>query len=267
MNYENLEISIKDYVATVLMTRTPQLNALTIKFTQVISQAFEHLHADDSVRVIILASKAKSFCVGIDLNEFANFGFGESVKASLDFPIKLGSFFECCNKIEACSKPVIAAVNGMCIGGGLDMISACDIRLCTDDCSFSLREAAVGIIADMGVLQRLPHIIGQGFTREMAFTAKFYTANEAKAMGLVNRVYKDYPAMMTEALNIARQISANAPLAVQATKEVLNSSRDIPIRDGITFSITRNMGLILTQDLKEAFASIKEKRKPDFKGK
>ena len=145
-----------------------------------------------------------------------------TAKSSLEFPEKLRALFESCDGIEACPKPVIAAVNGMCIGGGLDIVSACDIRLCTQDATFSLREAAIGLVADIGVLQRLPHVIGQGFTREMAYTARFYKAEEAEKMGLVNAVYPDAPAMMDGAKRLARQIAANAPLAVQATKEVLN---------------------------------------------
>jgi len=155
----------------------------------------------------------------------------------------------------------------MCIGGGLDIISACDIRFCSEDASFSLREAAIGLVADMGVLQRLPHVIGQGFTREMAFTARFYKAKEAQAMGLVNALYPDPPAMMEGAKKLAREIAANAPLAVQATKEVLNASRHIPVQDGMSLAKHKNMVLMLSQDLKEAFVSFMEKRKPDFKGK
>jgi enoyl-CoA hydratase len=155
----------------------------------------------------------------------------------------------------------------MCIGGGLDIISACDIRLCTRDATFSLREAAIGLVADMGVLQRLPHVIGQGFTREMAFTARFYKAEEAEKMGLVNAVYPDQPAMIEAAIILARQIAANAPLAVQATKEVLNVSRQATIQDGMSLAKHKNMVLMLSQDLKEAFVSFMEKRKPDFKGK
>jgi len=267
MSYQFLEIAIDDHVATVTLARTDSMNALSLSFTAEIAQAFRELGANDEVRVIVLASKAKAFCAGLDLKEFAAIGMKGTAKSSLEFPEKLRALFESCDGIEACPKPVIAAVNGMCIGGGLDIVSACDIRLCTQDASFSLREAAIGLVADMGVLQRLPHVIGQGFTREMAFTARFYKAKEAEKMGLVNAVYPDQPAMMEAAKNLARQIAANAPLAVQATKEVLNASRHIPVEDGMSLAKHKNMVLMLSQDLKEAFVSFMEKRKPDFKGK
>jgi enoyl-CoA hydratase len=267
MPYQNLEIAIEDHVATVTLARTESMNALSLSFTAEISKAFRDLGANDEVRVIVLASKAKAFCAGLDLKEFAAIGMKGTAKSSLEFPEKLRALFESCDGIEACPKPVIAAVNGMCIGGGLDIISACDMRLCTEDASFSLREAAIGLVADMGVLQRLPHVIGQGFTREMAFTARFYKAKEALAMGLVSAVYPDQPALLEGAKKLARQIAANAPLAVQATKEVLNASRHIPVEDGMSLAKHKNMVLMLSQDLKEAFVSFMEKRKPEFKGK
>lgn len=267
MSYQNLEIVIEDHIATVTLARTESMNALSLSFTAEIAKAFRELGANDEVRVIVLASKAKAFCAGLDLKEFAAIGLKGSAKASLEFPEKLRALFESCDGIEACPKPVIAAVNGMCIGGGLDIVSACDMRLCTEDASFSLREAAIGLVADMGVLQRLPHVIGQGFTREMAFTARFYKAQEALAMGLVSAVYPDQLALLDGAKKLASQIAANAPLAVQATKEVLNASRHIPVEDGMSLAKHKNMVLMLSQDLKEAFVSFMEKRKPDFKGK
>jgi enoyl-CoA hydratase len=267
MSYQFLEVSIEDHVATVTLARKDSMNALSLSFTAEIATAFRELGANDEVRAIVLASKAKAFCTGLDLKEFAAIGMKGTAKSSLEFPEKLRALFESCDGIEACPKPVIAAVNGMCIGGGLDIISACDIRLCTQDATFSLREAAIGLVADMGVLQRLPHVIGQGFTREMAFTARFYKAEEAEKMGLVNAVYPDAPAMMDGANKLARQIAANAPLAVQATKEVLNVSRQATVQDGMLLAKHKNMVLMLSQDLKEAFVSFMEKRKPDFKGK
>lgn len=267
MPYQNLDVAVEDHVATVTMARTESMNALSLAFSAEIAQAFRDLGANDEVRVIILASRARAFCAGLDLKEFAAVGLKGSARSSLEFPEKLRALFESCDGIEACPKPVIAAVNGMCIGGGLDIISACDIRLCTEDASFSLREAAIGLVADMGVLQRLPHVIGQGFTREMAFTARFYRAKEVQAMGLVNAVYPDAAAMMEGAKALAREIAANAPLAVQAAKEVLNASRHLPVADGMSLAKHKNMVLMLSQDLREAFVSFMEKRKPDFKGK
>jgi enoyl-CoA hydratase len=180
---------------------------------------------------------------------------------------KLQPLFDCCNAIEECPKPVIAAVHGKCIGGGLDIISACDIRLCTEDTIFCLKEANIGLVADMGVLQRLPLIVGQGFAREMAYTAGNYSARQAEKMGLVNDIFADKDALDAGARQLALQIVANAPLAIQCTKEVLNFSRYTNVTEGMDLAIQKNMFLLTTDDIKEAFMAFMEKRAPDFKGK
>jgi len=154
--------------------------------------------------------------------------------------------------LEECPKPIIAAVHGKCVGGGLDIIAACDIRLCTEDATFSLREAGIGLVADMGILQRLPLIIGQGFTREMAYTARFFSAKEVARMGMVNGICVNREALMDEAKKLAALISENAPLAVQQTKKVLNYSRSATVEDGMSMAMQKNMVLLFSQDVREA---------------
>jgi enoyl-CoA hydratase len=174
---------------------------------------------------------------------------------------------ECCNIIEECKKPVIAAVHGACVGAGLDIISACDIRLCSEDATFSLREAGIGLVADMGSIQRLPMVIGQGFTREMAFTARFFTAKEAERMHLVNAVYPDREALLEGARNLAATIADNPPLAVQNSKEVLNRCRYLQVWEGMLLSGQMNRIMFGTEDFKEAAMAFLQKRKPVFKGR
>ena len=147
------------------------------------------------------------------------------------------------------------------------MISACDIRLCSEDATFCLKEAAIGFVADMGVLQRLPFIIGQGFTREMAFTSRFYSAREVERMGMINTVYPDGESLMEGAKKLAAQIAENAPLAVSATKEVLNSNTKAAIQNGMSMAIHKNMVLVSSDDVKEAASAFMEKRNPQFKGR
>ncbi len=267
MSDQFIDLQVRDHVATLTLAKTETLNALDLPFAQEISAALREVSIRDDVRVVILCSRAKIFCAGLDLKAFASTGIDGSPKSSLEFPDRLRSLFDSCDLIESCRKPVIAAVHGMCVGGGLDIISACDIRLCTQDASFSLREAAVGLVADMGVLQRLPHVIGQGFTREMAYTARFYSAKEAERMGLVSAVYPDREALMEGARALALQIAGNAPLAVQATKEVLNRSRHATVEDGMSLAMHKNMVLFSSEDFMEAIRAFKEKRKPDFHGR
>lgn len=267
MSYTFIEVSVENNVATLALNRTESLNALTIAFAEEMTSAVKDLSSREDVRVIILKSNARIFCSGLDLKDFMKLGLlGGGAKKSFYFYDKVRPLFDCCNILEECRKPVIAAVHGMCVGGGLDIISACDIRLCSADATFSLREAAIGFVADMGVLQRLPHIIGQGFTREMAYTARFYSSREVERMGLVNAVYPDQAALLDGAKKLARQIADNAPLAVMGTKEVLNYSRTAPILDGMAKAIEKNAMFLTSKDIKEAATAFVEKRKPDFKG-
>jgi enoyl-CoA hydratase len=247
------------------MARTDALTALSIEFAAELVKALQDLDAADDVRAVVLASKARIFCAGLDLKALTSVPLG-TAKGNLEFPSSLRSLFDCCDLLEKCRKPVIAAVHGGCIGGGLDIAAACDIRLCTEDAFFSLREAAIGLVADMGVLQRLPAVIGQGFTREMAFTAADYAAREAEKMGLVRAVYPDRDTLYAEAGKLAGRIAANAPLAVQATKEVLNASRGMSVEDGMSLAMHKNMVLFPSRDFKEAIRAFGEKRRPEFKG-
>jgi len=266
MTYKHIELEIKDFIATVTMAREKSLNALSLEFASEIANVFKELGTKDEVRAIVLKSKARIFCAGLDLKDAAG-GFTGTSRGPFDMIKKSQPLFDCCNAIEECPKPVIAAVHGQCIGGGLHMISACDIRLCTQDATFCLKEPKIGLCADMGALQRLPLIVGQGYAREIAFTVAFYSAAQAEKMGLVNNVYTDQAALYEAARQMAAQITENAPLAIECTKEVLNFSRYTSVSEGMALAIQKNMFLLTTDDIKEAFIAFMEKRQPNFKGK
>jgi len=266
MTYKYIELEIKDCIAIVTMARVEKLNALSLEFAAEIASVFKSLATMDEVRAVILKSKARIFCAGLDLKDVIS-GFNDSAKGVFNAIKKVQPLFDCCNAIEECPKPVIAAVHNQCIGGGLHIISACDIRICTEDASFCLKEPKIGLCADMGALQRLPLIVGQGYAREIAFTVSFYNAQQAEKMGLVNYVYADQTSLYEAARQMAVQITENAPLAIECTKEVLNFSRYTNVSEGMALAIQKNMFLITTDDLKEAFVAFLEKRAPDFKGK
>ena len=267
MAYKFIKLKVEDSVGILTLARTESLNALNLEFAAEIIEAVKELSETEEVRAIIITSDAQIFCAGLDLKDFISVGLDSTLKDSFEFPQKLHELFDCCNVLEECSKPIIAAIHGKCVGGGLDMIAACDIRLCTEDATFSLREVGIGFVADMGVLQRLPLIIGQGFTREMAYTARFFSAEEATRMGLVNSVYANREALMLEAKKLAATIAENAPLAVQQTKKALNYSRSITVKDGMTMAMQKNMVLLFSKDVREAVTAFMEKRKPRFKGR
>ncbi len=266
MEYQWIEVTTEDHVATVALNRTKSLNALSLDFAKEIVEVFTELSTMSDVWVIILKSNARIFTAGLDLKDAMSRGLIGKPKNMLNIPIDDSVLFDCCHVIEECKKPVIAAVHGICIGAGLDIISACDLRLCTEDATFSLREARIGIVADMGVLQRLPYIIGQAFTRQMAFTGRFFTAKEVERMGLVIDVYPDQDALMAGAKKLAEEIKESAPLAVQNTKEVLNFSRTATVRDGMSLAIHKNMILLTSKDCVESMTAFAEKRNPNFTG-
>ncbi len=265
MAYNYIEVTQEHHVATVALNRVETLNALSYAFATEITDVFHALDADEQVRVVILRSNARIFMAGLDMLDAAGRGVN-GTKRLIDIPLQDKNLFECGHAIEACRKPVIAAVHGKCIGAGLDIIAACDFRLCTQDAEFSLREVRIGLVADMGVLQRLPFIVGQMYTRQMAYTGRYFTAAEAAKMGLVLEVYADQAALLDGARRLAAEILESAPLAVQSTKEVLNHSRFLPLNDGMALAIHKNMLLLSSEDTREAFMAFMEKRKPTFKG-
>ncbi|MCL1834143.1 MAG: enoyl-CoA hydratase-related protein, partial [Leptospirales bacterium] len=168
--------------------------------------------------------------------------------------------------MEKCRKPVIAAIHSYCIGGGLDLVTACDIRLCTKDAIFSLREAAIGFVADVGVLQRIPQIVGQGIARELAFTAKNIDAERAMRIQLVNEVYDNYDELIEGAEKMAQEIAENSPLAVQASKFVLKDGIGKTIEESLKFNAAVSNYTIPSNDLHEAVQSFAQRKKPNFPG-
>ena len=163
--------------------------------------------------------------------------------------------------VERCRKPVIAAVSGWCIGGGVDLITACDIRLGSRDATFSVREVKLAIVADVGTLQRLPRIVGEGHARELALTGRDIDVVEAARIGLVSRVCED---VVAEAMALAHEIAKNSPLAVQGTKRVMNFCADHPTADGLAYVAAWNAAFMQSTDLAEALAAFMQKREPDF---
>ncbi|MBE0557110.1 MAG: enoyl-CoA hydratase/isomerase family protein, partial [Proteobacteria bacterium] len=161
----------------------------------------------------------------------------------------------------------IAAVHGWCIGAGVDLACACDIRLAARDAVFSIRETRIGIIADLGTLQRLPHIIGRGWTNELALTGRDFSAEEALKLGFITRLCDDREALLSEAKKLADAIAGLPPLTVQGTKEVLLQGRDQGVRSGLAYVAQKNAAQIPSEDMLEAVAAFLEKRQPTFKGR
>ncbi|MCX7678843.1 MAG: crotonase/enoyl-CoA hydratase family protein [Spirochaetes bacterium] len=271
-DYKFYLVEKKPPIAWVYLNRPEKYNAMNEPAWMELPLIFKDLHYDDEIRVVIISGKGKHFSAGIDLIGMAGvvpeIGIKEQLGAiKWKLLPKIYMLQETMTCIEKCKKPVIAAIHGYCIGAGLDMVTACDIRLCTTDAQFSLREAAVGFVADVGVLQRLPHIVGHGIARELAFTAKNIDAKRAKEIHLVNEIFEDYESLMIGAEKMANEIAENSPLAVQASKDVLNYCIGKSVDDGLKYVASISANIIPSNDLYEAMAAMMEKRKPNFTGK
>lgn len=268
MAYDGLLVEREEHVAWVYLNRPEKRNALEPDFWAACVDTFRALDRDRGVRAIVIAGKGKSFCAGLDLTATTSIPVldlaDQSAANRVDFAAFVRDWQESFTWIERCRKPVIAAVHGACVGGGLDLIAACDIRLASQDASFSLREAAMAMTADLGSLQRLPLIIGHGLTRELAFTARDVDAQEALQMRLVNHVFADHAALLEGARAMAQQIAAQSPLAVQSSKETLNYAREMGVEEGLHYAALRNSMIMPSPELFEAFQAFMERRKPKY---
>jgi enoyl-CoA hydratase len=262
-------IEKKPPLAWVYLNRPEKKNSMNAPAWAEPEAIFADLDQDEEIRCIILAGKGSSFSTGIDL-----MGMSESIPEMMD-PNQMGEtkwktlfkikkMQDSLSCIEWCKKPVIAAIHGHCIGAGLDMATACDIRLCSEDAVFCLKEAAVGFVADVGVLQRLPLIVGQGIARELAFTAKDISADRAKEILLVNQIYPNRDILLKEAEKMAMEIAENSSMAVQASKKVFNYGIGKSVDDGLQFVASMSNNIIPSGDLMEAAIAFSEKRKPNF---
>ena len=271
MDYKFYQVEKKPPLAWVFLNRPEKKNAMNAPAWTELIPIMQDLDDDDQIRAIIIAGKGSMFSAGIDL-----MGMIPELPELVDKEQKGGTKQKLYKKIlrmqdglsciEECRKPVIAAVHGKCIGAGLDLITACDIRLCTDDAEFSLREAAVGIAADMGSLQRLSNICGQGITREMAFTAKNITARRAKEAHLVNETYPGQEELMKAAEQLAMEIAGNSPVAIKGTKIVLNQLLASQVKENLVYNAILSAAIIPNNDLFEAVTAFSQKRKPNFSG-
>ena len=263
-----IHIEKDEHVAWLTITRSRQMNAMSMAMISGLREAIRELETDDDVRVIVLKAEGRCFSVGLDLKEAARELIpDDSVPGREELRKKILDLQDCVTVIEDCRKPVVAAIHGFCYGAGVDFISACDIRVATQDAVFAIKETKVAIIADMGSLQRMPNIVGEGWTRELALTGRDFTAEEALQMGFITHICADLDALYATAGELAREIAANSPVAVEGTKEVLNYTRNHGVEAGLEYVAQKNAVALYCEDLKEAMLAFAEKRPPVFTGK
>ncbi len=272
-------VEMDNHVAVVWLDRPEKRNAMAPAFWTEFPDIMDALGADPMVRTIVVAAKGPSFTVGLDLMAFgpavmsgdiAAIGGAESgsdVAKRLNTYKQIKLMQRAFSAIADNPKPVIAAVHGHCIGAGVDLTTACDIRLCATDAVFSVRETKIAMVADVGTLQRLPSIIDPGKVAELVYTGRDWDAAEAQQMRYVSAVYDDAVAVQGAALGLARQIAANSPLAVQGSKAVLNASKKRKVHEDLETVALWNAAFLYSDDLGEAIQAFVEKRSPEYKGR
>jgi len=266
--YTCFDIELDDGVATVTLNRGEQLNTMVPAFWDELPALVRELDASGGARVMVLASTGRHFSAGMDLAVFGDRP-DEDLKAG---PGRLRSNFrsnvlhlqETFSVLEKARMPVLAAIQGGCVGGAVDMVTACDMRYATEDAFFCIQEINLGMTADVGTLQRLPKLIPEGVCRELAYTGRRMPAAEAKAVGLVNDVFKDHEALLDGVGEVARQIAGQSPLAVWGSKEMITYARDHSTADSLDHIATWQAGMFQPADMVEAFAAKGEGREPDF---
>ena len=265
--YECFRLEKKEYVGHLILSRPEKRNRMSLKFFDELIDIFERIDEDDDVRAVLISAEGKSFTAGLDLAEAATLFTDPTAKSRHDFKRVVMRLQESMNVIDRCRKPVIVAIHSHCIGGGVDMASASDIRLASRDAVFSIRETRMAMVAVLGTLQRIGAIIGQGWTRELALTGRDFDASQALEIGFLTHVYPDREALLDEGLKMANGIAQLSPVTVQGVKETLNFSRDYGAAAGLEFVAQKNAAILPSEDLMEAFQAFMEKREPDFKGR
>lgn len=267
MSYECFEVEIRDKVAHVTLSRPAEKNTMNRAFWKELPDIVRRLDDAAAARAIVLASTGKHFTAGMDLAVFTS-GADTSgqetgrVRANLMHTVlKLQQTFSCLDQARI---PVLAAVQGGCIGGGVDMVSACDMRFATKDAFFCIQEINIGMTADVGTFPRLAYLMPQGLVRELAYTGRRFLADEARACGFVNAVFDTHEQLLDGVRGVAVEIAKRSPLAVWGSKEMLNYGRDHAIDDALRHIAVWQTGMFQPADMREAFTARAEKRDPDY---
>ena len=269
ISYQTLSVSLDQQIATIRLNRPDKANAMNMAMWQEIRQAFQWVDATPAARVVILEGEGKLFSSGIDLEMMM--GLGQEIQNDCEGRMRenlrrvILDLQDTLTSLERCRKPVLAAIHGACVGGGVDLICCADMRYCSADASFSIKEIDLGMVADVGTLQRLPRLIGDGMARELAYTARKLGAEEAQHIRLVNRVFASREALQAGVREIAATIAAKSPLSIRGAKEMITYARDHSVADGLNYVASWNAAMLMSNDLQEAMMAHMGKRAAEFK--
>ena len=269
--YKSFKVGISDHVANLILSRPDELNTMSRDFWVELGDVLEEINKNSEVRVVVMSSTGKHFCAGMDLSAFSNGddNIPDEKKpdhariGEADYRVakELQGLITSLEKIRV---PVIAAIHGGCIGGAVDLVTACDIRLASKDAFFCIQEINIGMAADVGTLQRLPKIIPDSKMREMAYTGRRMYADEAKETGLVSDTYESQEEMLAAANELAKVIASKSPVAIYGLKAVMNYSRDHSVSEGLEYNALWSGAMLSQKDMTEAITANMEKRDASF---
>ncbi|CAO3619295.1 unnamed protein product [Cunninghamella echinulata] len=261
--YETVKVDIIDKVAHVQLNRPKKLNAFNPALIHNVGQAFRDIGADSDIRAVVVSGNGRMFTAGLDLSDtgITSVSDGDIARLVYQKRAHLKHFQNAFTAIEECDKPVIAAIHSGCYGAGVDMVTACDIRYCSKDALFCVKEVDVGLAADVGSLQRLPKVIGnQSLVRELCYTGRDFLADEALQHGLVNRIFDTKEQLVDGALKLAALIASKSPVAVVGTKHNLLYSRDHSVSEALAYTTTWSSAMLNTEDIPKSFQAFVTKK-------
>jgi enoyl-CoA hydratase/carnithine racemase len=261
------EVEVEAKVAQVRLCRPDELNSMVPEFWSELPALIGRLSDDGGVRAVVLSSTGKHFSAGMDLSVFTSGGAGESGepgRLNANRQLMVLRLQESFTAIERARMPILAAIHGGCVGGAVDLVTACDMRYATEDAFFVVQETNIGMTADVGTLQRLPKIIPDGVARELVYTGRRMPAARALQVGLVNQVYPDHAALLAGVTEVAAEIAAQSPLATWGNKQMLVYTRDHSVADGLAHIAAWQTGAFQGADMAEAFAAKAERRVPVY---
>jgi len=271
MNYKCFEVTIRDRIAHIKLNRPDKRNSMIPEFWDELPEIINDIDSEVKARVIVISSTGPHFSSGMDISTFAQSSKKEAAADSHARRVRGEAFYRNVDRLqntfsclENCRLPVLVAIQGGCIGGAVDLTTACDMRYVTQDAFFTIFEVNIGMTADVGTFPRLVKLIPEGIVRELAYTGRRMSAAEAKEVGLVNAVFPDQQTLLDQVMGIAKEIASKAPLAVYGSKRMINYSRDHTTADGLDYVRIWNASMLQRDEIAEAITAGKEQREGDF---
>ncbi len=271
MPYQCFDLTVQDKIAHIVLNRPAQRNNMNVAFWNELPEIIEKIDSNAEARVIVLSSTGPHFCAGLDVGMFSTGAIKDDSGAAVQRRQRAVNFMntvsvmqETLTVLENCRMPVLAAIQGGCIGGGVDLVTACDMRYATRDAFLTIYETKIGMTADVGTFPRIVKLIPEGIARELAYTGRHLPAGEAKSIGLVNRLFDSHETLLDGVMEIAREIAANAPLAVYGCKRAITYARDHSTKDGLDWIGMWNASMLQNDEILEAMQANSEERAGDF---